>query len=147
MAAFSAIKGYIAGREDFDENVDLNIEMPEEFLVNDNMIISPAVNYKDIEVIRGPNIKPFPKNKSLEDITGGKVLIKVGDDVTTDAIMPSNAKLLPYRSNIPYLSEFCFSLIDKDFPQRARKTGRSHTCREKLRPRLKQRACCPGPCI
>jgi len=81
------------------------------------------VNYKDIEVIRGPNIKPFPKNKSLEDITGGKVLIKVGDDVTTDAIMPSNAKLLPYRSNIPYLSEFCFSLIDKDFPQRAKENG------------------------
>jgi aconitate hydratase len=123
VAAFSAIKGYIAGREDFDENVDLNIEMPEEFLVNDNMIISPAVNYKDIEVIRGPNIKPFPKNKSLEDITGGKVLIKVGDDVTTDAIMPSNAKLLPYRSNIPYLSECCFSLIDKDFPQRAKENG------------------------
>jgi aconitate hydratase len=123
VAAFSAIKGYIAGKEDFDENIDLNIEIPKEFLINDNMVISPAEDFKDIEVVRGPNIKPFPKNKNLEDTTGGKVLIKVGDHVTTDTIMPSNAKLLPYRSNIPYLSEFCFSQIDKDFTKRAKENG------------------------
>ena len=120
VAAFSAIKGYIAGLEDFDYQVDLNIEMPEKFYVNDNMIVSPAEDGRDVEVIRGPNIKPFPQNKAMENTVGGKILIKVGDDVTTDAIMPSNANLLPYRSNIPYLSEFCFSAIDEEFPKRAK---------------------------
>ncbi|NLJ59065.1 MAG: aconitate hydratase [Tissierellia bacterium] len=120
VAAFSAIKGYIAGKEDFDQRVNLDIEMPEKFLVKDNMIVSPAEDGKDIEIIRGPNIKPFPKSKAMEDTMGGRVLIKVGDDVTTDTIMPSNAKLLPYRSNIPYLSEFCFSPVDENFPKRAK---------------------------
>ena len=120
VAAFSAIKGYIAGLEDFDYQVDLNIEMPEKFYVNDNMIVSPAEDGRDVEVIRGPNIKPFPQNKAMENTVGGKILIKVGDDVTTDAIMPSNANLLLYRSNIPYLSEFCFSAIDEEFPKRAK---------------------------
>lgn len=119
VAAFSAIKGYIADVEDFHE-VDLKIEMPEKYAVNDNMIISPAEDCSEVEVIRGPNIKPFPKNNAMESKTGGRVLIKVEDDVTTDAIMPSNANLLPYRSNIPYLSEFCFSQIDKDFPKKAK---------------------------
>ena len=122
VAAFSAIKGYIAGSEDFDD-VDLNIEMPEEFLVSDNMIVKPAEDGRGIEIIRGPNIKPFPKNKNMDNTAKGKVLIKVEDDVTTDAIMPSNAKLLPYRSNIPYLSEFCFSQIDENFPKRAKENG------------------------
>ena len=123
VAAFSAIKGYIAGSEDFDNEVDLNIEMPEEFLASDNMVVKPAEDGNNIEIIRGPNIKPFPKNKNMDDTAEGRVLIKVGDDVTTDAIMPSNAKLLPYRSNIPYLSEFCFSQIDEDFPKRAKENN------------------------
>lgn len=122
VAAFSAIKGYVADVEDFDD-VDLNVEMPEKYDVNDNMIISPAKDGNQVEITRGPNIKPFPKNKVMNDKTGGKVLIKVEDDVTTDAIMPSNAKLLPYRSNIPYLSEFCFSQIDKDFPKKAKENS------------------------
>lgn len=119
IAAISAIKGYIAGKEDFHD-VDLNIQIPEEFIVRDNMIISPAKDNEDVEIIRGPNIKPFPQNKDMGYKTEGKVLIKVEDDITTDAIMPSNAKLLPYRSNIPYLSEFCFSQIDESFPKRAK---------------------------
>lgn len=119
IAAISALKGYIAGREDFD-GLDLSIEMPERFLINDNLLVRPADEGEDIEIIRGPNIKPFPKNKDMENEIGGKVLIKVGDNVTTDAIMPSNAYLLPYRSNIPYLSEFCFSQVDEDFPKRAK---------------------------
>lgn len=125
VAAFSAIKGFIAGEEDFDENVDLDIDIPEKFMVNDNMIISPADDGRDIKVARGPNIKTFPKNCKLADHTGCvvPVLIKVKDDVTTDAIMPSNAHLLPFRSNIPYLSEFCFMQIDKDFPKNAKKNG------------------------
>lgn len=125
VAAFSAIKGFIAGEEDFDENVDLDIDIPEKFMVNDNMIISPADDGRDVKVARGPNIKTFPKNCKLADHTGCvvPVLIKVKDDVTTDAIMPSNAHLLPFRSNIPYLSEFCFMQIDKDFPKNAKKKG------------------------
>lgn len=123
VAAFSAIKGYIAGEEDFDRSVDLDIQMPKKFTVNDNMIVSPAKEASGIEVVRGPNIKPFPKNKAVGNKTGGKVLIKVGDDVTTDTIMPSNAKLLPYRSNIPYLSEFCFSQADRDFSRKAKENN------------------------
>ncbi|HZK57820.1 MAG TPA: aconitase family protein, partial [Clostridia bacterium] len=123
IAAVSAIKGYIASAEDFDGDVDLNIEIPDTFLINDNLIIEPAKEGKDVEIIRGPNIKPFPKNKSLEDSITGKTLIKVGDGITTDHIMPSNAHLLPYRSNIPYLSEFCFSQVDKDFAVNAKKYG------------------------
>lgn len=125
VAAFSAIKGFIAGEEDFDENVDLDIDIPEKFMVNDNMIISPADDGRDVKVVRGPNIKTFPKNCKLADHTGCvvPVLIKVKDDVTTDAIMPSNAHLLPFRSNIPYLSEFCFMQIDEDFPKNAKKNG------------------------
>ncbi len=119
IAASSALKGYIASLEDFDD-LDLSIELPERFLINDNLLVRPAEDGEDIEIIRGPNIKPFPKNNDMENETGGKVLIKVGDNVTTDAIMPSNARLLPYRSNIPYLSEFCFSQVDEDFPRRAK---------------------------
>ncbi|NMA04301.1 MAG: aconitate hydratase [Clostridiales bacterium] len=123
IAAVSAIKGYIASAEDFDGDVDLNIEIPNTFLINDNLIVRPAEAGEDVEIIRGPNIKPFPKNKPLEDLITGKTLIKVGDGITTDHIMPSNAHLLPYRSNIPYLSEFCFNQIDKDFAANAKKYG------------------------
>jgi aconitate hydratase len=73
-----------------------------------------------VEVIKGPNIKPFPKVKSLSPEVQGKVLTKVGDNITTDHIMPSDAKLLPYRSNIPYLSNYCLTPCDKDFPKKAR---------------------------
>lgn len=123
IAAMSAIKGYIASEEDFDENIDLNIEFPNTFLVNDNLIVEPAKEGEKVEIIRGPNIKPFPKNKALEDLITGKTLIKVGDGITTDHIMPSNAQLLPFRSNIPYLSEFCFDQLDKDFAANAKKHG------------------------
>ena len=103
--------------------MDLNIELPDTFLINDNLIIEPAREGKDVEIIRGPNIKPFPKNKPLEDTITGKILIKVGDGITTDHIMPSNAHLLPFRSNIPYLSQFCFSQVDKNFAENAKEYG------------------------
>ena len=122
VAAFSAIKGYIADVKDL-EAVTLKVALPEEYTINDNMIISPAADPSKVKIIRGPNIKPFPKNNAMENKTGGKVLIKVGDDVTTDTIMPSNASLLPYRSNIPYLSEFCFYQIDREFPGKAKKNN------------------------
>jgi aconitate hydratase len=122
VAAYSALKGFIADIEDFYD-VQLNIKMPEKFTVKDNMIINPSNDGEDVEVVRGPNIKPFPKCKPMSSLTGGKVLLKVEDDITTDAIMPSNANLLPYRSNIPYLSEYCFSLVDKDFSKKAKENN------------------------
>ena len=74
-------------------------------------------------MVRGPNIKPFPVNKELPEKLEGTVLIKVGDNITTDHIMPSNAKLLPYRSNVPYLAEYCLTPCDPDFPKRAKENG------------------------
>jgi len=118
-AAVSAINGYLTDpREMMD--VDLNIEMPKEFIIDDSMIIAPAETNAEVEVVRGPNIKPFPIGKKLGESVDGKVIIKVEDNITTDHIMPSNSKLLPFRSNIPYLSEFCFNTIDEAFPKRAK---------------------------
>ena len=120
-AAVSALTGVLTDPREFG-NCPV-IEMPEKFLVNDNMIIAPAPENNDVEVVRGPNIKPFPINKPLADRITGKARIKVEDNITTDHIMPSNAKLLPFRSNIPYLSEFCLVPCDPDFPKRAKENG------------------------
>jgi len=94
--------------------------MPKEFLVNDNMVDAPKF---DTEVVRGPNIKPFPVNVPLPSDITAKTLLKVEDNITTDHIMPSNASLLPYRSNIPYLSDYCLAPCDKDFPARAKENN------------------------
>lgn len=117
-AAVSAIRGYLTDPREMD--VDIKVDMPQRFIIDDSMIIKPAKTNAEVEVVRGPNIKPFPINKELENKINGKVLIKVDDNITTDHIMPSNSKLLPFRSNIPYLSEFCFNTIDKEFPKRAK---------------------------
>jgi aconitate hydratase len=121
IAAVSAIKGYISDPREFGDPI--SIDMPDKFLVKDNMIVPPAETGEDVEVVRGPNIKPFPKAKSCEEVVSGKVLTKVGDNITTDHIMPSNAKLLPYRSNIPYLAEYCLTPCDEDFPKKAKENG------------------------
>ncbi|MEA4888406.1 MAG: aconitate hydratase [Clostridiaceae bacterium] len=97
--------------------------LPDRFLVNDNLTIRPAADGAAITVVRGPNIKPFPVNHAVEGDITGKVLIKVEDNITTDHIMPSNAKLLPYRSNVPYLADFCLTPCDPEFPARAKKEG------------------------
>ncbi|EOD00738.1 aconitate hydratase [Caldisalinibacter kiritimatiensis] len=124
VAAVSALTGYITDPITYLKDKKINaIDMPKKFFINDNLIISPAPENNDVEVIRGPNIKPFPKTEPLKDKVGGKTLIKVGDNITTDHIMPSNAKLLPFRSNIPYLSEYCLTPCDSDFPKRAKKLG------------------------
>lgn len=120
-AAVSAITGVLTDPREMD--VDLTIEMPEKFLIDDSMILAPAPTNAEVEVVRGPNIKPFPVNKALGEKLEGKVLIKVEDNITTDHIMPSNAKLLPFRSNIPYLSEFCFNTVDTEFPKRAKENN------------------------
>ena len=121
VAAVSALAGYVADPR--NQVPDLNIPMPDNFLVNDNLIIKPAAVSEEVEVIKGPNIKEFPLGKELKDNINGKVLIKVEDDITTDHIMPSTAKLLPYRSNIPYLSDYCLTPCDANFPKRAKENG------------------------
>ncbi len=99
------------------------IKLPERFLINDNMIDPPVPENNDVEILRGPNIKPFPQAEPLPDSLKGAVVLKVGDNITTDHIMPAGAKILPYRSNIPYLSQFCFGVCDKDFPENCKKYG------------------------
>lgn len=121
VAVASAITGVITDPRDLGEDYD--ISMPEEFIINDNLIIEPAENGSEVEVKRGPNIKPFPKGQPLSSKVEGKVLIKVGDNITTDHIMPSNAKLLPFRSNIPYLADYCLVPCDKEFPKKAKENG------------------------
>ena len=117
-AAVSAINGVLTDPTEVD--VDLTIDMPKEFLIDDSMILAPAPTNAEVEVVRGPNIKPFPVSKPLAEELDGKVLIKVEDNITTDHIMPSNSKLLPFRSNIPYLAEYCFNTVDTEFPKRAK---------------------------
>ena len=103
------------------------IVMPESFLINDTAIIPPAdeKDSKDIEVLRGPNIKKFPEEKKQQNTLEAELVLKVSDNITTDHIMPAGAKILPYRSNIPYLSKFCFAVCDESFSERALAAGQS----------------------
>jgi len=124
-AAISALTGVFTNPQTIGEKI--NIAQPEHFLINDNMIEPPApVEEMDkIEVLRGPNIKEFPTTAALEETICAKALLKVGDNITTDHIMPAGAKILPYRSNIPYLSTFCFAVCNETFPERCSKEGPS----------------------
>ena len=124
VAAASALTGYLTDPRDLGEIPE--IVLPEEFIINDNMVAMPATpeEAKDVEVMYGPNIKPFPTSEPMgEDITA-KAVLKVGDDITTDHIMPAGAKILPYRSNIPFLSQYCFGVCDKTFPERIKAEGK-----------------------
>jgi aconitate hydratase len=122
-ASASAIKGVLTDPRSLGSEPE--IRLPESFLINDNMFEAPATeeDAENIEIVRGPNIKPFPLSKALEQKIVAKCLLKVGDNITTDHIMPAGSKILPYRSNIPYLSDFCFIRCDKDFPARAKAEG------------------------
>ncbi len=122
-AAASALTGYLTDPRTL--GTCPKISMPEKFIVNDNMIEAPASpeEAKDVEVVRGPNIKPFPKTEALPEDIKAKAILKVGDNITTDHIMPAGAKILPYRSNIPYLSQYCFNVCDEAFPERIKKEG------------------------
>lgn len=95
--------------------------MPEKFYINDNMVAAPAseAEAKDVEILRGPNIKPFPVNTPLAQTVEALATLKVGDNITTDHIMPAGAKILPLRSNIPAISQHCFAVCDETFPKRA----------------------------
>jgi aconitate hydratase len=124
-AAASALTGVFTDPTTL--GADVEIEMPEKFLINDNMVIEPAsVDEMDsVEVLRGPNIKPYPKTSPLADKIEASCSLKVGDNITTDHIMPAGAKILPLRSNIPKISQHCFTVCDKDFPERAKALGSS----------------------
>ena len=102
------------------------VQMPEKFTVNDNMIVPPASpeEAKDLPILRGPNIKPFPSNDPMPDTIEADVLLKVGDNITTDHIMPAGAKVLPLRSNIPAISQHCFTRCDPTFPARCEAAGK-----------------------
>ena len=103
------------------------ITMPERFKIDDSAILPPAseAEAESVEILRGPNIKEFPKSRPLTDTVEAPLVLKVGDNITTDHIMPAGSKILPYRSNIPYLSQFCFGVCDKTFPERAKAAGSS----------------------
>ncbi len=125
-AVAAALTGYIT-----DPSVIMaempKIELPEHFCVDDSAIVPPAApdQAAAVEVLRGPNIKPFPQGKSLAETIRAKLVLKVGDNITTDHIMPAGTKILPYRSNIPFLSQFCFEICDSSFSQRAKAAGES----------------------
>ncbi len=103
------------------------VTMPNTFKIDDSAVIPPASpeEAKDLEVLRGPNIKPFPKSEPQTDTLSAELVLKVGDNITTDHIMPAGAKILPYRSNIPHLSQFCFAVCDEHFSMRAKALGKS----------------------
>lgn len=124
VAAYSALTGVLSDPRELGAALD--IQMPEKFEINDNMVALPASpeEAKDVEVLYGPNIKPFPTTEKLPESITAKAVLKVGDDITTDHIMPAGAKILPYRSNIPYLSQFCFAVCDKTFAERCKAEGK-----------------------
>ena len=125
VAAASALTGYITDPRTLGDCPE--IVMPDKFKINDSAVILPAdeAEADSIEVLRGPNIKPFPQAEPLSDKLTAPLTLKVGDNITTDHIMPAGAKILPYRSNIPYLSKFCFGVCDETFPERALACGKS----------------------
>ena len=125
VAVASALTGYITDPRTLGEYKE--IEMPDIFKVDDSAVIMPASEEeaKELEILRGPNIKPFPTTKKLENKIEAVLTLKVGDNITTDHIMPAGAKILPYRSNIPFLSKFCFAVCDEAFAERALKNGSS----------------------
>ncbi len=124
-AAISALTGVFTDPRTIGDMPEF--KLPETFLINDNMV-EPPVDEKDmdkVEILRGPNIKPFPQTSPLSETINVPCSLKVGDNITTDHIMPAGAKILPLRSNIPAISEHCFTVCDKDFPKRAKELGQS----------------------
>lgn len=125
MAAASALTGYLTDPRELGDMPEF--KLPAQFTINDNMVEPPAsVEEMDsVEVLRGPNIKPFPETSPLDESIECAVSLKVGDNITTDHIMPAGAKILPLRSNIPAISQHCFTVCDEEFPRRAKNLGKS----------------------
>ena len=124
IAAASALTGYITDPRTLGDYPEIN--MPESFRTDDSAVLAPASEAEadSVEILRGPNIKPLPETVPLADTIEAKLTIKVGDNITTDHIMPAGAKVLPYRSNIPKISTFCFGVVDETFPERAKAAGK-----------------------
>ena len=124
-AAASALTGYLTDPRTLGEMPE--IKVPEQFVINDNMVVAPAApeEMDSVEVLRGPNIKPYPETAPLVESIECQVSLKVGDNITTDHIMPAGAKILPLRSNIPAISQHCFTVCDEEFPRRAKNMGKS----------------------
>lgn len=123
-AAISALNGYITDPTTL--GFAQEVELPDNYPIDDRMVLEPstAAEAEEVEVVRGPNIKPLPIAEALPENLEAPVLLKVEDNITTDHIMPAGAKILPYRSNIPYLSKFCFAQVDPDFSTRALEAGK-----------------------
>ncbi len=121
VAAASALQGSIADPRKFGEYP--KVRFPKQFRFNPEWIIPPAKDSEAVEVIRGPNIVPFPKFEALSESLEGEVLLKVGDNVSTDIIMPAGNRVLPFRSNIPAISKFVFDIIDENFHKKAEEKG------------------------
>ena len=128
-AAASALTGYFTDPTDEAADIDRPdagiYDVPEMFRINDSGVIEPLSENEaaDAEVIKGPNIKPFPETRPLENSLSTEVLLKVGDNITTDHIMPAGSRILPYRSNIPHLTQYCFEVVDPKFAERAKAAG------------------------
>ena len=122
-AVAAALTGYITDPTTMDPIE--NVVLPEAFTIDDSAILAPASAEEavNLQVLRGPNIKEFPKSKPFTDELTAELVLKVEDNITTDHIMPAGSKILPYRSNIPFLSQFCFSVCDATFPERAKAAG------------------------
>ncbi len=125
LAAASALTGILTDPRSLGEMPDF--VLPEKFTINDNMIVPPVApeDMDSVEVLRGPNIKPFPVSEPMADTIIAPCSLKVGDNITTDHIMPAGAKILPLRSNIPKISEYCFAVCDEGFHDRALSLGKS----------------------
>lgn len=124
-AAVSALAGVFTDPRTLGDAID--IKLPEKFEINDNMVVAPEPEetMDSVQILRGPNIKPFPQTSPLEETIAVPCSLKVGDNITTDHIMPAGAKILPLRSNIPAISQYCFTVCDKEFPKRALELGGS----------------------
>lgn len=125
VAAASAVAGVLTDPRTLGDMPEF--KLPEVFTINDNMIVPPVdeADMDSVEILRGPNIKPFPETAPLMETIDAACSLKVGDNITTDHIMPAGAKILPLRSNIPAISQHCFAVCDESFPTRAKELGKS----------------------
>jgi aconitate hydratase len=123
VAAVTALRGVISDPRELGDPPQ--IEMPEEFIIDDSMIMPPSDKPEEVEVVRGPNIRPLPLAEPMPEVIRGELLLKVGDNISTDTILPGGAKILPLRSNIPAISQYVFNYVDSTFPQRAKEAKAS----------------------
>ena len=120
-AAVSALGGVITDPRTLGEAVE--VRLPEKYIVDDSMVLLPPEDGSSVEIRRGPNIKPLPEFLPMADEIQGEVLLKMGDNITTDHILPAGSRIMSLRSNLPAISEYCFNIVDPSFPERARKAG------------------------